>query len=143
MNNRQTQREIKFRAWNVRRWLRDNEWAITPTGKLLVYNTRDDTWEDTDKLDIKVCQYTGLKDKNGREIYEGDVVAHPLCVKEPHDENEQCETFVGRINYEADRGQYLAVNMKRNGRVIVMSEAYKFEVIGNIYETPELIKVHF
>ena len=80
------------------------------------------------------------KDKNGNEIYEGDLVTHPLCVKEPHDENEPCEHFVGRIQYEADRGQYFAVNIKRNGYVIAMTEAYKLEVIGNIYQNPELLK---
>ena len=87
-----------------------------------------------------LLQYTGLKDSKGREIYEGDIVTHPLCVKEPHDENEPCETFVGRINYETDSGQYFAVNMKRNGYVVVLSEAYKFEVIGNIYENPKLLE---
>lgn len=79
-------------------------------------------------------QYIGSKDKNRKAICEGDIVTHPLCVKEPHDENESCETFIGCIKFEADRGQYFAINTKRNGRVIVMSEAYKFEVIGNTTE---------
>ena len=89
--------------------------------------------------DVELLEWTGRKDKNGAEIFEGDLVAHPLCVKEPHNEREPCETFIGRIQYEEDKGQYFAVNTKRNGYVIVLSEAYKFEVIGNIYENPELL----
>jgi uncharacterized phage protein (TIGR01671 family) len=90
--------------------------------------------------DLIIMQYIGKKDKSGKEIYEGDIVTHPLCVKEPHDLDTACETFVGCINFEVDRGQYFAVNMKVNGYVIVMTEAYKFEVIGNIYENPELLE---
>lgn len=88
---------------------------------------------------IELMQYTGLSDKQGKEIYEGDVVKHPLCVKEPHDIHESCETFVGQIQFEVNRGQYFAVNMQRNGYVIAMTEAHKFEIIGNIYSNSELL----
>ena len=84
-------------------------------------------------------QYIGSRDKDGSKIYVGDIVTHPLCVKEPHDAKEPCENFVGLIQYEADRGQYFAVNRKRNGYVIAMTEAYKFKIIGNIFESPELL----
>lgn len=137
------QRSIKFRAW----WRGEMYDAVLfdfrKGSKGLGIGYIDNPswgvrWPDSEELIL--MQFIGLKDKDGEEIYEGDIVRHPLCVAEPHDENEPCETFMGRIQFEVDRGQYFAVNLKRNGYVIEMSEAYKFEVIGNINENPELIK---
>ena len=135
-------REIRFRAWDS---VCKTMWApdfISHQGLAgMSIGTKkhpNDVVYVSDKF--PVMQFTGLKDKNGKEIYEGDIVTHPLCVKEPHGADEKCETFIGRIQYEVDRGQMFAVNVQRNGYVIVMSEAYKFEVIGNIYENPELLK---
>ncbi len=99
------------------------------------FDSLEDKW-----MNIGRDQYTGLKDKNNKEIYEGDIITHPLCVKEPHDEDEPCEHFVGVIRYEVERGQYFAINQKQNGYVLEMSLVYNFEVIGNIYENPELLK---
>ena len=67
-------REIKFRAWYYGRYLAkgsmqyaprliDNEWRVLDT---------DGKWKTSNC--IKIMQYTGLKDKNGKEIYEGDIV---------------------------------------------------------------------
>jgi len=139
-------REIKFRAWDkdsklmLYKEFYDHNWYTTPKNDEDGCHTYS-SMQYSDQYHKELMQYTGLKDKNGKEIYEGDIVGHPLCVKGDHAPDEPCEHFVGRIQFETDRGQYFAVNMQRNGYVIEMSEAYKFEVIGNIYENPELIKV--
>ena len=135
-------KEIKFRAWQGGRF---HYWGFIKSsyGDDYEFHAIADTNAEPLSMTEKMArsqQYTGLKDKNGVEIYEEDIVTHPLCVKEPHEGNESCETFIGRISFEVDQGQYFAVNNTRNGYVIVMSEAYKFEVIGNIYENKELLK---
>ena len=85
---------------------------------------------------------TGLKDRQGKEIYEGDIVSHPLCIKEPHGVDEPCEHFIGSIVYEVNRGQWFAIGSpsQHSGYIVVMEEAYKFEVIGDIYRNPELLQ---
>ena len=133
-------RIMKFRAWDKynERWLNISSIAIGFRGMV------EGVWDLDGELyglhQVDLIFYTGLRDKNGTEIYEGDIVTHPLCVKEPHDADEPCGTFIGHIQFEVDRGQWFAANAQRNGYVIVMTEAYKFEVIGNIHENKELLK---
>lgn len=102
-------REIKFRAWH-RRY------------HVMRYEITDlDGWlSDSDCI---VMQYTGLKDKNGKEIYDGDIVAFPR-----HGWEE--DRFVDKIYWSNRAG----------GWNINSILAPTSEVIGNIYEHPELLE---
>lgn len=81
-----------------------------------------------------VCQYTGLTDKNGRKIFEGDIVQYidEIIRKEKVDEVKYNETHAAFCRlHKGKRGlQYLFID-----EII----ANKCEVIGNIFDNPELI----
>lgn len=117
-------REIKFRAWDV-----DNM-SYSGTIGSPAFNE----WHELlSPADMPIMQFTGLKDKNDKEIYEGDIVKS---------EN-------GRFwEIEFDTGSFGAarktVDLKAVSDWISCSsiafEDLNFEVIGNIYENPELLK---
>jgi uncharacterized phage protein (TIGR01671 family) len=138
-------REIKFRAWCTKH-------------KVMVENVDSIQWYGIGVFvnDDRHCagkeillQYTGLKDKNGKEIYEGDILkagqeyyvvyyskrnASMFCMarwyyKDLIEEQREYETEID-ID-DADIREYSFSNM------LLMH----FEVIGNIYENPELLEV--
>ncbi len=118
-------REIKFRAWQK------HHRKMLPV-KIIDFNRNTitvDYGEKTiprfntfDMKNFELMQYTGLKDKNGTEIYEGDIIFRP---------NE-----VGRIEFSED-GSFLIRFPHHLARLNATWEP--IEVIGNIYDNPELL----
>lgn len=81
------------------------------------------------KENTEIMQYTGLKDKNGKEIYEGDIVRSRLIL-----DNSAVEFRNGSFwIYLAPLGEFLDLYVDNT------SKGYNIEVIGNIYENPELL----
>lgn len=125
-------REIKFRAWDDRNFEMmsgdqieedDTLLAGLSYGKLFVANNDEDWFE------LEVMQYTGLKDKNGVEIYEGDI----FKPKYPSDGEEIIEVDYDGFIYLCSLGG----ECDPWGEGINPSDG---EVIGNIYENPELLE---
>jgi len=111
-------REIKFRAWD-----KENKEMVEVEllGKRVLL-VKDGEWENIENFEV--MQYTGLKDKNGKEIYEGDIVN---CFR--HEGFEFVTTRLGSNGIETQLGFYPFI------------EVYGYaEVIGNIYENPELLE---
>lgn len=134
------QREIKFRAWfdegrpgTQMREVLELKWTKHPRALL-----RGGGLAQIEDL----MQYTGLKDKNGVEIYEGDVVRHPVGVGEVKFGWFDSSHEAGYSRYHYHQGFYIAEGQEvARDSVDEDVDWQKVEIIGNIYENPELLGV--
>ena len=123
-------REIKFRIWDIenKEMLEVQELDFEPTfygGRIAIRPDKYNDYFDTE--DMILMQYTGLHDKNGKEIYEGDIVKIKY-----KDED------IGKVIYEHNGFSIDVTNMnKAYGRVSFVNNF--MEVIGNIYDNSELL----
>lgn len=127
-------REIKFRAWDkttksmflVVGLFFDSKDEGEQVELVCVrskwFETSDPTHATWRKLEeVELMQYTGLKNKNGKEIYEGDVVRIRNSV-------------IGQIGWDYFAWQIIG------GGMLNAFDSDDLEVIGNIYENSELLK---
>ena len=124
-------REIKFRAWLKEKKIMGEVLGIDILHKETFFSNEDvDCYEHTDFKDIELMQYTGLKDMREKEIYEGDIVK----LRANHG--------IGVVKYYDEWGAFVIEYIKPKPLVVLGISYYKedIEVIGNIYENPELIK---
>lgn len=124
-------REIKFRAWDGTKMFCPV--ALKENGKVESNLWTTDNWI--------VMQYTGLKDRNGKEIYEGDVVNIGASdfdfIVDKNGNPVSYEVMVHECDYILYRID-LSLIWGRLGRLSEMN--WCCEIIGNIYENPELLK---
>ena len=129
-------REIKFRTWDKRFKKMVDVFKIIYYDKSIgmkVTVLYRDKWNNThypelEPEDVILMQYTGLKDKNGKEIYEGDILKDTKYKKPVYYEVGFAE---GCFFYK-----YLKTNTYRE----LWRKNETCEVIGNIYENSELIE---
>ena len=132
-------RELKFRVWSKVRndWVHNMMLLSCIDGLPFAHFVETDSDKkfvkhhiyNASNLDVVIQQYTGLKDKNGVEIYEGDIV------KATSDQYEN-ENFVGKVIF--DEGCFLTWVNKNDIRGIWGED--DIEVIGNIIENSELLE---
>ena len=131
-------RPIKFRAWDKR----GKQMILTisqlhlESGMIVGHCGKDETWVLNDKNQYTLMQYTGLIDKNGKEIYEGDVVKID-CGYSGDRFYKEC---IAIIKYDAPG--FYTHNIKEKDGVVWQDACHyfeDFEIIGNIWENPELI----
>ena len=123
--------EIKFRAWDKHKkeWRWNNKTLIDLAVDYSKTEAEDNPFYEYD--DLEIMQYTGIKDKNGKEIYEGDI-----C----EDKNNGDRVL---IKYDL-HGSRFATWTNENNPTNVSAEKiiddWGYVVIGNIYKNKELIK---
>ena len=142
-------REIKFRAWDkvYECYLYDIQGAYDTLSGCVKYENGENAVYDEecfagflDNDQYVVEQFTGLKDKNGREIYEGDILyfGSVWCVGDEYDPRE--EEHTGLVEYLPDYASYV-VNC--NGKIYPLEQLPSFDgysVQGNVHENPELLE---
>lgn len=124
-------REIKFRCWDTenKQMLKVQELDFEDTfygGRLSI---RADMYNDYfDIEDMILMQYTGLKDKNGKEIYEGDIVKLGTYTK-------------GVVEYSDKYAQFIIINTNTiEYEYEPLGDYTKIEIIGNKWDNPELLE---
>ena len=121
-------REIKFRAWHKEKKIMGEVLGIDILHKEIFFSNEDvDCYEHTDFKDIELMEYTGLKDKNNKEIYEGDIAIH--------------HGKMHKIIFNAEEARFVLRDDEFELEIPFTNNNNKrMEIVGNIYENPELIK---
>ncbi len=142
------QDRFKFRAWHKKRkkmyevlhfhtatWDNGGEW-VTVKGFNII--TQQDIHIQIEPKDSFIMQCTGLKDKNGREIYDGDILKFKLLEDfAAFGTNEKYVEIIAPVIYEY--GGFF-IEQSENSIFLGQLPMSEIEVVGNIYENPELLK---
>lgn len=131
------QDRFKFRVWSKEcaEYVQDDSdyCNIDNYGNLdcgvYLENGYDSCYSGYPELDTIVEQCTGLKDKNGKLIFEGDIVRHPLY----------CGKYCPQVVFENHKIEWLENGWHCDGEFFTSEIAEDYEVIGNIHENPELL----
>lgn len=140
-------REIEFRFWHLSEnkmidwvWITQNAWnsyrGETPISLLFDFLT-------VKKSEVIILQFTGLKDKNGKKIYEGDFIKG-ICILTDSNGYDNYVKIEGLVNYS---NEYSAFSFTNNIKTPLenycnfMYQLSEIEVVGNIYENENLLNV--
>lgn len=139
------QKELKFRIWDTEKF------TYSDTLTYIGLEAKSEKFRNISQLSflfgsilankivdkVVIQQYTGLKDKNGKEIYEGDIVVDKIY----NDPNiKQTDNFIvayysGAFRLDVIWGGYGGVEIEN----MQLLKADRLEIIGNVFETPELL----
>lgn len=126
---------LRFRAWLKKKQEMDHEIDHISWLEDELYCIGDGITYMVSAEDLVLMQSTGLKDKNGKEIFDGDVF-------EIEDEGEVLGNV--KLTWDKERAVFMIEGISVDVIVpfheIVSDEDYSYRVVGNIYENPELLE---
>lgn len=122
-------REIKFRAW-------DQHGEMVDESRFYVASNGVPMWTNNNEhaYDLTLMQYTGLHDKNNREIYEGDIIDCTIHFDGrtlPH---------LGEVVYDDDLCSFATKNHAKGRTPFLNHNINTRRVIGNVYEHSHLLE---
>jgi uncharacterized phage protein (TIGR01671 family) len=123
-------RDIKFRAWDMR----DKENPVMLPWGHIKYGSMSLFWKEENLRDYILMQYTGLKDKNGTEIYEGDVIRMYSYLIKPTK-----TPYIIEFKLDGSVGYVCRKVGGVESDVWALNSGQDLEVIGNIHENKELL----
>jgi uncharacterized phage protein (TIGR01671 family) len=147
-------RSIKFRAWD-----KERKEMCLPLGLSFLFETENgiraevpETNKESQELfrdifpeNLELMQFTGLKDKNGNGVYEGDIVKAHEVIPSTNELQRQIQgvdavqlDFIGQVEWDNEGADYQVTD----GKIIrgLGMERQVLEIIGNVYENPDLLQ---
>ncbi len=135
-------RKTKFRAWHKinKEWLWPYPEGFNIIGEVTVFDMLKQR-KVSDYINIEIVQFTGLLDKSGKEIYEGDIVKNDLSSKSLIVwVKDICAFYQAMIPYALSYSEYDGTTMKNLMPHMIDMRFNLKEIIGNKYENGVLLK---
>ena len=136
--------EIKFRVWDKKHKKMSLVDAIDFEHDEIYGKNGRERYTPKPFKDIEIMQYTGMTDKNGKEIYEGDILLSTASENEEDYKKWKVSYFDGGyiVNYkhipiDKRKRSINEIELLCNDNIAF----YEFEILGNIYENQELMEV--
>ena len=133
------QRQLKFRAWDklAKQFTYPDKgyqghYVLTLNGQFQNFQNGSGGEE------YVVQQFTGLKDKNGKEIYEGDIIERKALTKTENHSYNYCHCY--EVIYSTDEASYILKYGSGDDYVYLSDFIDNLEIIGNTFENSELLK---
>jgi uncharacterized phage protein (TIGR01671 family) len=132
-------REIKFRVWDGTTKHMHRPDVPDDQNKFHIFLRGNFSYMETYMgSDCILLQYTGLLDKNGKEIYEGDLIEIVYERRDSNEETLETKTFIREVIFKD--GAFVLKPDFTEGFNSRNSSLTTAKIIGNIYENPDLLK---